>query len=194
MTGNIRFPQKPPRALDHSSQKHLPLLLSIALSMVFGAMNQTAQGASPPAGAEWTTHGGTLEGNRFSGLTEITPQNAKTLKEEFTFTTGVKGSHMGAPLVVGSTLYVATPYPNKVLAYDLSSGKTLWTYAPSTNQFAKGVNCCDTPNRASPTPMAKSSSISSMTPQRPSTPKPAVRSGVRPSQTLIPASPRMAHP
>ena len=147
MTGNKRFPQRPPRARDHSSQKHLPLLLSIALSMVFGAMNQTAQGASPPAGAEWTTHGGTLEGNRFSGLTEITPQNAKTLKEEFTFTTGVKGSHMGAPLVVGSTLYVATPYPNKVLAYDLSSGKTLWTYAPSTNQFAKGVNCCDTPNR-----------------------------------------------
>ena len=57
--------------------------------------------------AEWTSHGGTLDGIRYSELTDITRStigtiNSPKLVEEFAFQTGVNGSHMGAPLVVGS--------------------------------------------------------------------------------------------
>jgi len=117
---------------------------SLALSLAACALST---GAQPAAGAEWTTHAGTLEGTRYSPLTDITPANVGQLKKEFSFRTGVNGSHMGAPLVVGSLLYAVTPYPNKLIAYNLGTGKTQWTYSPQVNEYAKGVNCCDTVNR-----------------------------------------------
>jgi len=98
-------------------------------------------------GASWTSHGGTLDGIRFSALTDVTTSNAATLQLERSLQTGVNGSHMGAPLVVGSTLYVVTPFPNKLIAYDLTTGATKWTFTPSVNHYAFGVNCCDTVNR-----------------------------------------------
>ncbi len=102
--------------------------------------------------AEWTSHGGTLDGIRYSELTDITRStigtiNSPKLVEEFAFQTGVNGSHMGAPLVVGTTLYAVTPYPNDLVAYDLTTGATKWTFTPSVRPYAFGVNCCDTVNR-----------------------------------------------
>ena len=99
------------------------------------------------AGAEWTMAGGTPQGTRYSTLSDITTANVAQLKEEFSFQTGVSGSHMGEPLVVGGVLYAVTPYPNKLIAYDLSTGQVKWTYAPQVSEYAKGVNCCDTINR-----------------------------------------------
>jgi alcohol dehydrogenase (cytochrome c) len=98
--------------------------------------------------AEWTTPGGTLDGQRYSALNNINATNVGTLVEDFSVDTGAKGSHMGEPLVVGSTLYVVTPFPNKLIAYDLANkGAILWTYTPKANKYAKGVNCCDAVNR-----------------------------------------------
>ena len=102
--------------------------------------------------AEWTSHGGNLEGTHYSELSEINLNTIGTLAQpkliqEFALQTGVNGSHMGAPLVVGNTLYVVTPFPNVLTAYDLSTGKTKWTYKPTVNRYAFGVNCCDTVNR-----------------------------------------------
>lgn len=102
--------------------------------------------------ANWTSHGGTLDGTHYSELTDISRSTIGTLAapklvEEFAFQTGVNGSHMGAPLVVGTTLYVVTPYPNNLVAYDLTTGLTKWTFAPSIRSYAFGVNCCDTVNR-----------------------------------------------
>lgn len=103
---------------------------------------------SARAGTDWTTPGGTPDGQRYSALDQINTGNVAGLAEEYSVDTGVKGSHMGEPLVIGSTLYVVTPFPNKLIAYDLANkGKTLWTYAPRVNQYAKGVNCCDAINR-----------------------------------------------
>ena len=60
---------------------------------------------------------------RFSGLTEITAANAKNLRPTWSFSTGVLGGHEGQPLVVGSTMYVVTPYPNVLYAFDLTQGR-----------------------------------------------------------------------
>lgn len=98
--------------------------------------------------SDWTTPGGTQDGQRYSTLDKINTGNVATLVEDFSVDTGVKGSHMGEPLVVGSRMYVVTPYPNKLIAYDLANkGAKLWTYTPKINQYAKGVNCCDAINR-----------------------------------------------
>ncbi len=122
-------------------------LLFAACLMTFTVICHAQITTATGTGSNWTSHGGTLDGIRFSALTDITTANAASLQLERTLQTGVNGSHMGAPLVVGSTLYVVTPFPNKLIAYDLNSGATKWTFTPSVNHYAVGVNCCDTVNR-----------------------------------------------
>jgi PQQ-dependent dehydrogenase (methanol/ethanol family) len=100
------------------------------------------------AGAEWTTPAGTPEGTRFSALAQITTSNVAQLKQEFEFTTGVKAGHEGQPLVVGSTMYVVGPFPNKLFALDLTRpGHTRWVFDPQASPFAKGQACCDIVNK-----------------------------------------------
>ena len=138
------------RASHHSTtmrHTHINRGVMLALMLVGHTLSLGTANAQSGAGAEWNTAGGTTQGIRYSELADITPANVATLKEEFSFTTGVKGSHMGEPLVIGSILYTVTPYPNKLIAYDLKTGKTKWTFSPQVNEYAKGVNCCDTINR-----------------------------------------------
>jgi lanthanide-dependent methanol dehydrogenase len=106
----------------------------------------TAEASS--GGACWTTPAGMPQGTRFSTLTDITPANVGTLVEEFATPLGMIGSQQGGPLVVGSTMYVVTPYPNRLVAIDLNSpGTVLWTFDPGESAFAIGVACCDGVNR-----------------------------------------------
>ena len=86
---------------------------------------------------------------RYSGLTQITTQNAKSLHPVWTFSTGVLGGHEGQPLVVADTMYVVTPWPNVLYAFDLTrEGYPLkWKYRPEVSPNALGVACCDSVNR-----------------------------------------------
>lgn len=100
------------------------------------------------SGAQWTTQGGDPQGTRYSTLTDITPANAGTLVEEFNFPTNAKGSHQGGPLVIGSVMYVVTPFPDNLIAMDLTHpGTTLWTFKPNPGGFSRGLTCCDIVNR-----------------------------------------------
>ncbi len=104
--------------------------------------------AAAQTGAEWTAAGGTPQGTQFSALTDITTANVGTLVEEFSYPTGTKGSHQGSPLVVGSVMYVVTPFPNKLIALDLTHpGTALWTFDPRPGGYARGLTCCDIVNR-----------------------------------------------
>ena len=115
----------------------------VALAFVPNALLAAVTGTTD----SWPSHAGTLDGVRYSALSQIDTLNVGNLIEEFSIPTGVNGSHMGAPLVVGSTLYVVTPFPNSLVAYDLSTGAVKWTFAPKIRGYAFGVNCCDTVNR-----------------------------------------------
>jgi len=86
---------------------------------------------------------------RYSGLTQITTANAARLRPVWTFSTGVLGGHEGQPLVVGHTMYVVTPYPNVLYAFDLTQdGYPLkWKYRPDVDPNAVGIACCDAINR-----------------------------------------------
>src|SRR5207253_8390488 len=89
------------------------------------------------------------ENTRFSALGEITTANVSRLALAWSFETGVLRGQEAAPLVVGSTMYVVTPFPNYLYALDLSKpGAPLkWTYRPAPVLAAQGVACCDVVNR-----------------------------------------------
>ena len=66
-----------------------------------------------------------------------------------TFSTGVPHGHEGQPLVFGNTMYVVTPFPNNLIAVDLTKpgGAVKWIYEPHPDQRAVGIACCDVVNR-----------------------------------------------
>src|SRR3989442_1681056 len=98
---------------------------------------------------QWTMPGKDYSATRFSGLSQITPRNAARLRPIWSFATGVLGGHEGQPLVVGNTMYVVTPFPNVLYAFDLTrEGYPLkWKYRPDVNPTSVGIACCDAINR-----------------------------------------------
>jgi PQQ-dependent dehydrogenase (methanol/ethanol family) len=98
---------------------------------------------------DWQMPGRDFSGSRYSPLAEINTSNVKNLKVVTTMSTGVLHGHEGQPLVVGSTMYVVTPYPNLLYAVDLTKpgGVLKWLYAPPTDSRAVGIACCDIINR-----------------------------------------------
>jgi PQQ-dependent dehydrogenase (methanol/ethanol family) len=112
-----------------------------------GATSSAVEGVGAPEG-EWTTAAGDYANTRFSALDQITTQNVKDLKVSWTFSTGVLRGQVAAPLVVGETMYVVTPFPNILYALDLTNpGTTRWSFEPKPLSVAQGVACCDVVNR-----------------------------------------------
>ncbi|HEX8696313.1 MAG TPA: methanol/ethanol family PQQ-dependent dehydrogenase [Longimicrobium sp.] len=106
------------------------------------------RGAATPDDGQWLMASKDYANTRFSGLAQITAQNVASLKLAWTFTTGNTRGHEGAPLVVGNTMYVVTPFPNFLYALDLTrQGEVKWSYRPPFERSAPGVACCDLVNR-----------------------------------------------
>jgi lanthanide-dependent methanol dehydrogenase len=130
-----------------------------ALSAVLGCVLAAGAGGALAATAtatnatgsdgEWTMPSKDYAASRYSALGDITAHNAKSLHPVWSFSTGVLGGHEGQPLVVGDTMYVVTPWPNVLYAFDLSrEGYPLkWKYRPAVSANAIGESCCDTVNR-----------------------------------------------
>lgn len=82
---------------------------------------------------------------RYSELDQINRDNVGDLQVAWTFSTGVLRGHEGAPLVIGDTMYVHTPFPNIVYALDLANdGVIKWRYEPQQDPSVIAVMCCDT--------------------------------------------------
>jgi glucose dehydrogenase len=79
----------------------------------------TGSAASQGSG-EWWMPGRDFAASRYSALNDINVSNVVNMKVATTFSTGVLHGHEGQPLVVGSTMYVVTPYPNILYAIDLT--------------------------------------------------------------------------
>ncbi len=104
---------------------------------------------SPVPDGEWTLPAGDYANTRFSPLDQINTKNVSSLKIIGTMSTGIPHGHEGQPLVVNGTLYVVTPFPNDLIALDLSKPgfPMKWKYEPRPDPKAQGVACCDTVNR-----------------------------------------------
>ena len=125
------------------SRRVIHLLVSGAL------LARPAAAQSAREDGQWTMPGKDFAATRYSGLASITPANAGRLKPVWTFSTGVLRGHEGQPLVVGNLMYVVTPFPNVLYAFDLSQpGFPLkWKYRPDVDENALGMACCDAINR-----------------------------------------------
>jgi len=86
---------------------------------------------------------------RYSTLDAINTTNVRNLRVVTTLSTGIPHGHEGQPLVVDNTMYVVTPYPNNLLAIDLtkSGGALKFAYEPHPDPRAVGIACCDIVNR-----------------------------------------------
>src|SRR5690349_13257098 len=98
---------------------------------------------------QWAVPAKNSASTRYSGLDEINVSNVGKLQVGFSFSTGVDRGQESAPLVVGSTMYLVSPYPDILYALDLTKpGAPLkWQYNPKPDASAQGVACCDVVNR-----------------------------------------------
>ena len=133
---------------------HIMRTKKIISSLFLGLMVPLSSFAANPGGTssadQWTMPLGTNQGTNYSNLTLINSANVGNLIEERHLLTGSRGGHEGQPLVVKvgikKRMFVVTPWPNSLIAFDMS-GTQLWKYTPPTSPFAQGVACCDIVNR-----------------------------------------------
>ena len=87
---------------------------------------------APIPNGEWKLPAGDYANTRFSSLDLLGPNNVSNLKVVTTVSTGAPHGHEGNPLVVGDTMYVVTPFPNNLLAIDLTkpAGALRYIYEP----------------------------------------------------------------
>jgi len=95
--------------------------LSVAL---FAPARSAAQSGED---VDWPTVNGTLDGQRYSPLTQIDTSNVKGLKVAWRFRVKTLGSE-NYPVVVGRTAYVTTTHGD-IFALDAATGKKLWSFS-----------------------------------------------------------------
>src|SRR4051812_46916705 len=119
----------------------LSCFLAGSIFALRGAQTGTNEG-------EWRMAAKNYDNTRFSELNDLSKANIKDLKVKWTFSTGLNRGHEAAPLIIGSTMYIVTPYPNYLYALDLNnSGAFKWKYEPKPEAASQGVACCDVVNR-----------------------------------------------
>src|SRR3954471_4387069 len=148
--------------LNFSFRVGICLIAFAFLLSQFGCNSRTVSQAAPNTGyseqnnlmqpgtedGQWTISAKDYANTRFTGLDQINPSNVANLKVAWTFSTGVDRGQEAAPIVVGDTMYVVTPYPNQLYALDLkNNGAAKWRYDPAPDSAAQGVACCDVVNR-----------------------------------------------
>lgn len=104
---------------------------------------------APLADGQWTQPAGDYANTRFSPLNQINASNVANLKMVTSMADGIAHGWEGQPLVVGDTMYVVTPFPDKLIAIDLKdpTGPVKWIFNPRPDPRAQGKACCDVINR-----------------------------------------------
>src|ERR1700744_3569589 len=100
----------------------LPLAASLACALL-------APSIALAQSKDWPIYGGESSNDHYSSLTQINRANVHTLHPAWSFDTHETGGLQTSPLIVGRTLYGATP-TEKIIALDASTGKLLWTFDP----------------------------------------------------------------
>src|SRR6266481_7503155 len=91
----------------------------------------------------WLTYSGTMMSQRYSQLTQVTPQNVKNLEQQWVFQARSLEKFEATPLVVDGIMYTVQA-PNDVVALDAATGRIFWTYSYHPEH---GRPCCGRVNR-----------------------------------------------
>src|SRR4030095_4704201 len=118
-------------------------IAALALALGFSSVVSTNQDLVTRQGDDnqWVLPSKNYAGTRYSSLAQITVANAKNLKQVWSFSTGALRGPEGQPLVVGSTMFVHSAYPNHIYAIDLTKEgwPIKWKYTPVQNDRAVAV-------------------------------------------------------
>lgn len=135
-----------PRARQMAATAAVAGLVLAGAYAAFAPRTLSAQAAAPASGVaagastgDWTHYGGTLAGDRYSSLAQITPANVGQLQLVWTHRTGdlvmpdeavkhLREYHSEAtPIHIGDTLYTCTPH-SYVEAIDATTGAAKWRW------------------------------------------------------------------
>lgn len=140
----------------------MPVISTVAVTAIIALAVLPSSAQAPPPGAlpgirpvaaladgQWTMPAGDYGNLRYSPLDKINSHNVQDLRLVATQSTGIAHGHEGQPLVVNSTLYMVTPFPNNLIALDLTQPgfPEKWVYSPDPTNRSVGIACCDAVNR-----------------------------------------------
>jgi len=133
------------RRFDWRLWRHLAVAVAVATPVLAFANSDVEKNIADSN--NWATQAGDMFNQRYSKLKQINAGNVGKMQVAWTFSTGVLRGHEGSPLVVDGTMYLHSPFPNKVWALDLDTQKIKWKYEPKQDSAVIAQMCCDTVNR-----------------------------------------------
>jgi alcohol dehydrogenase (cytochrome c) len=95
----------------------------------------------------WLLHGRTYDNQRYSSLSQITADNAKSLQLTALVQTGITASFETTPIVVNGVMYLTTAVVNHkmlIMAINAATGERIWDVTYSLGAFQV---CCGPVNR-----------------------------------------------
>ena len=99
---------------------------------------------------QWVMPNGNYAGWNYSALDQINLTNVQNLTMAWSFQLGILDTHEASPLVIGNTMYIATPKPNYIYALDLArDGVIKWEFRPDFPQMDAAIKgaCCGAQTR-----------------------------------------------
>jgi quinoprotein glucose dehydrogenase len=117
-----------------ASRLALSAVIAVSLAAAIGAADGT------PAGGDWPATNYANSANRYSPLEQITAQNVATLQQVWSFHikpaaySGRLREDEAIPLVIGNTLYLASPY-GAIHALDATTGTEKWKFQLPNNDI-----------------------------------------------------------
>src|ERR1035437_1842581 len=134
------------RHFSWRSWRHMAVALVAVAAPVLASANADVE-KNIANSDNWATQAGDMLNQRYTKLKQINTGNVGKMQVAWTFSTGVLRGHEGSPLVVDGTMYLHSPFPNKVWALDLDTQKIKWKYEPKQDSAVIAQMCCDTVNR-----------------------------------------------
>jgi alcohol dehydrogenase (cytochrome c) len=128
------------------TQRALPILclFGCVTGVVWGQVSFDRILAAGNEPQNWLTYSGSTMSQRYTTLSEITPQNVKNLELQWQFQARSLEKFEATPLVVDGILYTVQA-PNNVVALDAVTGRIFWTYPYVPERAARP--CCGQVNR-----------------------------------------------
>src|SRR5881398_3752969 len=84
----------------------------------------------------WLTYSGNYNGQRYSPLSQVAPENVKNLEVQWIFQARSLEKFEATPLVVDGIMYTVQA-PNDIVALDAATGRLFWTYSHTPDQAAR---------------------------------------------------------
>jgi len=102
-------------------------MLILFLVSCAGEAQEPSAARRAPEQQDWPAYGGAPENDHYSGLSQISRDNVRTLSLAWSFDTAEEGGLQTSPLIVAGVLYGITP-TQRIFALDAATGRLLWKF------------------------------------------------------------------